>query len=225
MSEPTSPPATRLRQPSWTDARLVAGILMILLSVLGGTAVVDAADRSVRVWSVRRDLPAGTTLQRDDLAATRVRLFGDDARRYLDAHGDPTGKTLTRALGEGDLLPVSALAEHDTAKRVLGIPLDRAHALGGEVRRGDVVDVLASRKTAAGTTTYAVARGVRVVDVAKPGNGLGAARGDLVVLVEVEPEQALPIAAAIRGAELDLSLVVAGADGPGDVGASPVAAP
>ena len=212
--------ANRLRQPSWTDTRLVAGVLMILVSVVAGAAVVGNADKTVQVWAVRRSLPAGTLLQDDDLAQRRVRLFGDDRARYLDVRGgDPQGRVLLRDLGDGDLLPVSALGVRDAdATRVVGLPLPRAHALGGELRRGDVVDVLATRKTANGLTTYAVARNVRVVGVDKPSGSFGAGRAELVVLVEVAPDLALDIAHAIHGADVDVSLVVPGANGAGDVG-------
>ncbi|HEX8002603.1 MAG TPA: RcpC/CpaB family pilus assembly protein [Mycobacteriales bacterium] len=221
MSDPSSPPAARLRQPRWTDARLVAGILMVLLSVLGGSAVVDAADRSVQVWAVRRDLATGTTLTADDVEARRVRLYGDDLKRYVDVrNGTPAGRVLTRDLGAGDLLPVSALGDARRATRRVAIPLDRGHAAGGDIERGDRVDVLATAKLAGGKPdTYAVVRNALVVAVDKPGNGFAAGRGELVVVVEVDPAQALPLAAAIRTAEIDLSLVVPGADGAGDGGA------
>jgi hypothetical protein len=221
-----SPDAARLRRPSWTDARLVVGVLMVLLSVVLGSAVVNGADRSARVWAVRRALPAGTTVDRADLVTRKVRLYGADAARYLDARHDPTGRPLTRDLGAGDLLPVSALGDpHGTrARRVVGLPMSRAHALGGGVRRGDVVDVVATRKAANGAfTTSAVVRRARVVDVTRPANGFG--RTDLVVLVEVAPDVALRLLAAVQSAELDLSLVVPGADGAGDVGTEPVATP
>jgi Flp pilus assembly protein CpaB len=228
MGDQTSPPATRLRQPSWTDARLVAGVLMVLLAVLGGAAVVSAADKSVEVWAVRRSLTAGTTLAKDDLAARRVRLYGADKARYLDVHlGNPAGRVLTRDLGEGELLPKAALGgDTASAKRLVGLPLTRAHALGGTVRHGDRVDVLATRKTTGGGyTTYAVVHNVLVNDVNKPSGGFGAGGGnDFVVLIEVEPGQVLAIAAAIQSAQLDLSLVVRGADGPGDVGGESVQA-
>jgi Flp pilus assembly protein CpaB len=218
--------ANRLRQPTWTDARLVAGVLMVLTSVVAGAAVVGNADKSTTVWAVRRALPAGTTLTPDDLTQRRVRLFGDDRARYLDARGgDPAGRVLTRPLGDGELLPVSALGTGGTATRVVGLPLTRAHALGGDVSRGDVVDVIATRKTSGGVETYAVARNVPVVGVDRALGGFGAGRGgDLVVLVEVAPDLALDIAAALRGAEIDLSLVVPGADGTGDVGGPVTAA-
>jgi hypothetical protein len=226
VADPTSPAAARLRQPKWTDARLVAGVLMVLVAVVAGAAVVSAADKSVQVWAVRRSLRAGTTLARNDLVARRVRLFGADRERYLDVRrGDPAGRVLNRDLGDGDLLPRSALGDRAAARatRVLGLPLSRAHALGGDVRHGDHVDVIATRKTSGGGfVTYAVARDVLVVDVSKPSGGFGAGRNDLVVKIEVDPAQALPIAAALQSAELDLSLVVAGSDGTGDVGDRPL---
>ncbi len=223
VTEPSSPAASRLRQPKWTDARLVAGVLMVLVAVVAGAAVVSAADRSVLVWAVRRAMRAGTTVERDDLVARRVRLFGDDRGRYVDVRrGDPAGRVLTRDVGEGELLPTAALADPNAkpATRIVGVPIDRAHALGGEVERGDLVDVLATRKTAGGGfTTYAVVRNVRVDRVSRPSGGFGAGRGELVVLLEVEPAQALTVAAAVQSAELDLSLVVAGSNGSGDPGA------
>lgn len=220
MSDVTSPPAARLRRPRWTDTRLVTGLLLILVSVVAGGATLRSADDASRVWALRRALPAGTTLTRDDLTARRVRLFGADVRRYVDAAQDPSGRALLRDVGAGELLPIAAVAA-GTAKatRVVGLPLSKAHALGGDVHRGDVVDVIATRKTpGGGFTTTAVVRRVRVVDVSKPASGFSSGRGDLVVMVEVAPEQALPLAAALEGAELDLSLVVAGTDGAGDVG-------
>lgn len=201
--------ANRLRMPSWTDARLVAGLLMVLVSVVAGAAVVGGADRTVTVWAVRSALPAGTTLTDEDLTQRRVRLFGDDRTRYLDARGgDPAGRVLTRALGDGELLPVGALGQPGAAPtRVVGLPLTRAHALGGEVRRGDVVDVLATRKEGGELKTYTAATNVRVVGVDAPSSGFAAGRNDFVVLVEVAPDVALDLAAAIRGAELDLARV------------------
>jgi hypothetical protein len=226
VADPSSPAASRLRQPKWTDTRLVAGVLMVLVAVVAGAAVISAADRSVRVWAVRRALPAGTRLDDGDLVRRRVRLFGADLDRYLDVRlGDPAGRVLSRDLGAGDLLPQSALGDPAAkpATRVIGLPMSRAHALDGDVQRGALVDVVATRKTSGGGfVTYAVVRAVKVLRVSKPSGGFGAGKNDLVVMIEVSPAQALPVLAALQSAELDLSLVVAGSDGPGDVGAGSV---
>jgi Flp pilus assembly protein CpaB len=226
VADPTSPPATRLRQPKWTDARLVAGVLLVLLAVVLGAAVISAADKSVQVWAVRRPLAAGTSLAKADLVARRVRLFGADRERYVDVRrGDPAGRVLTRDVGEGELLPKAALGDPAAAPatRIVGLPMSRAHALAGDVRKGQRVDVVATRKTSAGGfTTYAVVRRVLVVEVSKPSGGFGAGRNDLVVMIQVEPDQALRVLAAVQSGELDLALVLPGSDGPGDVGDDPV---
>jgi hypothetical protein len=198
---------------------------MVLVAVVAGAAVISGADRSVRVWAVRRDLAAGTTVEGGDLVARRVRLYGSDLGRYVDVRrGDPAGRLLLRDLGAGDLLPKSALGEPArTAKRVIGLPLSRAHALDGDVQRGDLVDVIATRgKSGSAPVTYAVLRRVLVVRVSKPSGGFGAGKNDLVVMVEVDPAQALGVAAALETADLDLILVQSGVDGPGDVGAGSV---
>jgi Flp pilus assembly protein CpaB len=224
VADPTSPPASRLRQPKWTDTRLVAGVLMVLVAVVAGAAVISGADRSVRVWAARRDLSAGTTVERGDLVARRVRLFGPDLKRYGDARSDLAGRVLVRDIGAGDLIPLSALdVPPGGATRIVGLPMSRAHALDGNIERGNRVDVIATRKTSGGGfVTYAVARSVLVWRVSKPSGGFGAGKNDLVVMLQVEPAQALPLAAALQSAELDLTLVRPGANGPGDVGAGSV---
>ena len=74
MTSPPSPPARRLRPRSWFDPRLILGVLLVLGSVVTGSAVISAADRSVRVWALTRDVAAGTVLTGDDVRPARVRF-------------------------------------------------------------------------------------------------------------------------------------------------------
>ena len=83
-----APTATRLTRARWLDARLLIGLLLVLLSVVVGAKVVADADQRVQVWSVTRDLGADTPLTGDDLQAASVNL--DDATgRYLAAVRGP----------------------------------------------------------------------------------------------------------------------------------------
>ena len=86
------------------------GVLLVLGSVLLGARVVGAADATVPVWAVDRDLAAGTELTADDLVAVDVRL-DDAAGAYLSTGTRPEGRTLARAVRAGELLPRSALEE------------------------------------------------------------------------------------------------------------------
>src|SRR5215212_3855361 len=104
------PTPRRLRPPRWLDLQLVLGLLLVLGSVLLGARVVSAADATVRVWAATDDLAAGTVLTSDDLVAVDVRL-DDAARAYLSTTTRPEGRTLSRAVSAGELLPRSTLVE------------------------------------------------------------------------------------------------------------------
>ena len=59
-----APTATRLTRARWLDARLLIGLLLVLLSVVIGAKVVADADQRVQVWSVTHDLGADTPADR-----------------------------------------------------------------------------------------------------------------------------------------------------------------
>lgn len=226
MADIAAPTAVRLRQPSWLDVRLVVGVLLILTSVVVGARVVAAADSSVYVWAVRRALPAGTAITRGDLVARRVRLLDGTGPLYVDADVTfPDGRVLLREVGAGELLPAAAIGDDASRepRRVVAIPVERAHALGGEIERGMTVDVIATFTTPGGrSTTRAVLRAVTVVGVARSTSGFAVGRADFSVFVEVAPELVVALTAAIESARLNVVRVLPGALGRGDIGTAEV---
>lgn len=221
MVDITSPPASRLRQPRWLDARLLVGVGLVLLSVLLGTWVVAGATQGHQVWQVGTDLAAGTRLTEDDLSAVDVRLPGS-AAKYVDATGaKPVGWVLSRDVGAGELLPRSALVAPDAAAerwRVVTVPVQRFH-YPGDLAKGERVDVYVTVEPAPGAPKAApelVLRAVTVARVDSPGSGLGAAG-----LAQVGVELAVPVqdaAELVRAAQvgaLDLVRV------PSTVGGTP----
>src|SRR3954471_16343060 len=109
---PPRPAPRLLTPPRWLDLRLVLGVLLVLGSVLLGARVVSAADATVPVWAAAGDLAAGTVLTADDLVAVDVRL-DDAANAYLATSTQPAGRTLSRAVSAGELLPRATLVEPD----------------------------------------------------------------------------------------------------------------
>lgn len=200
-SPPPSPPATRLRHPSWLDLRLVVGVLLVLASVLLGIRVVAGADRSVQVWSLARDVAAGTELTAADLRPARVRLF-DQGPAYVRLDRSPAGRVVTRQLRAGELLPAAALDRRPPAA-VVAIPVKPENAPG--VTRGQLVDVWVTGKDCAPTQ---VLTGVAVQDVLAGGGGaLSVNLGTLKVVVRVSPDDARRTIAAL-GVEGTIRLVV-----------------
>lgn len=206
----TSPPARRLRTSGWLNLRLVLGVLSVLVSVLLGARVIGAADSSVLVWSMRQDIAAGTTLTADDLSPARVRLWSD-ADRYLRTGISPIGRTLTRDIGAGELLPRAALTSASPG-RLVSLPVPSLHA-PDSLRRGQLVDVFATAKSApavASNGTVRVLAGVPVQSVLAPRGGLVGGGTDIAVMVSVPPDQVSAIVAALRTADIDVTIVTGG---------------
>ena len=144
---PTSSVA-RLPKARWLDARLLLGLLLVLVSVEVGAKVFAEADERVAVWAVARDLGADSTLAEDDLVSRSVRL-DQAAGRYVSADEPLEGLVLRRPVGKDELLPVAALGEPGAAdQRRVVIEVDRFAAAG--LDKGRVVDVYAVRETASG---------------------------------------------------------------------------
>jgi hypothetical protein len=141
-----------VRPPRWLDLRLVLGVLLVLASVLLGARVVSAADATVPVWAVAGDLAAGTELSAEDLVAVDVRL-DDTAAAYLSVGTRPEGRTLARAVREGELLPRTALEEAEELVQ-LALPVQSGYVPPG-LERGQLVDVYAVADPAAGATAVA----------------------------------------------------------------------
>lgn len=201
MVVPPSPPARRIRPPSWLEPRLLAGVLMVLVSVTTGAKIVAAADRSVRVWSVARDIAPGTVLAAEDLRAARVRLF-DTAPTYLSTADSPAGQAVTRALAAGELLPAAALHGAEPAS-IVNLPVRPENA--PEVSRGQAVDVWASTRDCGPRRVLSAAA---VQDVRTDGTGaLSAGAGALQVVVRVGPADAERLLAAL-GPDATIRLVV-----------------
>src|SRR3954447_1427040 len=149
VSQLPSPSAARLPRPRWLDPRLVAGVLLVLLSVVVGARVFAAADERVDVWAVTHDLGADSRLTDGDLSVRAVRL-DDVAARYVAADQDLRGRVLTRSVGRGELLPVAAVAKDaGRPQRRVVVEVDRLGA--GGLAKGRVVDVYSVRDPSGGT--------------------------------------------------------------------------
>jgi hypothetical protein len=202
-----SPPARRLRQPSWLDLRLLIGMLLVLVSVLLGAKVVATADRSVQVWALARDVSAGTTLAIADLRPARVRLF-DTAETYLRVAQSPAGRTVTRALHTGELLPRSAVVATPPGA-IVSIPVQPGNA--PDLARGQLVDVWS---TAKGCAPVQVLSRVPVQEVHNAGgNALAVSAAATQVVVRVALADARRVVAAL-GTETTIRLVVLYGDVP-----------
>lgn len=135
-----SPPASRLERPRWLDPRLVAGLLLVLGSVVVGARVVAAADDTTPVLVATSDLAPGQPLTGSMVETRDVVLDGNLELYYTGAVG--AGYVVVRPVDEGELLARSAVAPStDTgAIRYVTVAVPATEVPSG-LAPGDVVDV------------------------------------------------------------------------------------
>jgi hypothetical protein len=189
----------------------VLGVLLVLGSVLLGARVVSGADRTVPVWAAAGDLAAGTVLTPADLVPVDVRL-DDAAGAYLSTSTQPQGRTLSRAVRHGELVPRSVL-DGAPAQVQLALPVQAGYVPPG-LGRGSRVDVYALPPAGSGQATQptdpgvvAVVRDATVQAVSGRSQGvLSAPTTTVQVVVSVPTDRAAEVLAAVGGHALAVVL-------------------
>lgn len=207
--------ARRVERPSWINLRTVLGLALFSGAVLMGRNVLVQGPPVDVLWAAARDLPAGSTLAATDLVAVDVTTDGDTVGRYVTNGRDIAGAVLIRPVAEGELIAGDWLSEGSQAVRgrVMTIPVSPEHAVGGDLRPGDLLDVYATFNAGdARARTTLLARGVEVIEVVTAGGFAIEEESVVGLTVAVTPETAGRLAFAIRSGELDL-VKVTGPDG------------
>lgn len=210
--------ARRLKRPSWRDARLLVGILLVLTSVLAGSWVVARADNTRPVYAANRALLPGEEVTAADLSVASVHL-SDAAGSYIDAtQAVSPGTYVVRAVNAGELVPTLALGSAREAKdKTVSVPVDPAASAALNV--GTVVDLWVSRRDpdVSGVKYLEpelLLEQAIVASVPTSGGGLGVGVGRTAVSVIVPADQVAPVISSVDQ-EARMTLVPA----PGRAGA------
>lgn len=178
------PVAGRLRRPGWKDPRLLIGLLLIAVAIVGVSGIVGAADRTTPHYVAHATLTPGMVLEADDLAVAHVRV-GEGP--YLPAEGadvvEPWGQVVTRVVDEGELVPAAALASPDDFD---GRPVAvvTTSPVAADVRRGSLVDVWVTQaKGDSEAQSSLVGEGLVVADVESDEGAFGGGSGETVYVV------------------------------------------
>ncbi|MBE1877371.1 hypothetical protein [Myceligenerans pegani] len=130
--------AVRLRPPGWRDPRLLAGVVLVALSVALGSWLVASAGRTVPVFVADGALTPGQPVTRDALRVVDVRL-SSGVDPYLRADEElPSGLVAQRVVADGELVPRSGLGNGSTMRSVT-IPVPGG--VSERIRPGAVADL------------------------------------------------------------------------------------
>lgn len=108
----SSPVAGRLRRPGWKDPRLLVGLLLIAIAIVGVSVIVQSADRTTPYYTATSTLTPGTVLEEGDLAVAHARV-DDGTYLAVATEVEPWGQVVTRVIEGGELVPASSLNNPD----------------------------------------------------------------------------------------------------------------
>ena len=221
MSDLPTPTATRLRAPSWRDSRLLVGVVLVLVSTVGGAVVVARADDRVPVYAAAGQVAPGQRLTPGDVTVVEAQI-GDGAAAYLSADRPlPSDAFALREVRPGELIPVGSIGPAaQVGVQQVALLVDATSA--GALASGSVVDVYVNRPEE-GTTGVGVPRykgpervleGVSVVRVAGDDAVLGGATETRAVHVMVPRDAVRDLVADVdAGARITLVPVPGGVGG------------
>jgi Flp pilus assembly protein CpaB len=196
---------------------VLGGFLVALAAALA--LIASNSDRSTASASVvvaRHLISPGTRLTDADV---ELRSFPGAAGLASHAFGsvdDLIGANTLAVVGSGELVQQSAIrlgAEQD--RPGFAFPIDRDHALAGDLRPGDTVDVLATYGSGLDAETAVLARVAQITAIATSDQASTGDSGRLVVTAAFATEdQVLDVAHASQIASLTLIRSSAGSTSP-----------
>lgn len=209
------PRRSRLRRPR-VDVRLAVGVVLVAVSVAGGLRLAALGDDTVAVVVAARDLPANHVVTDGDLTTVRIQA-SDAVLDPLVAGGriaSLEGRVLLGPVAEGGLVDRRFVGSAARPEREITIPITPEHALGGALRTGERVDVLASFGKGTGDArTLTVVTGAEVVATVREEGFLGHDGKLSALTLAVPPDDVVFLAFASRNGELDV-VRATGADRP-----------
>lgn len=202
-----SPPPSRKRSRFRGVSRAAAltWLAGTLAFVLSASVLRDRAER-IEVLVAARDIPAGTELTTAMVRPVELDADSPLAKALVRRGGVRPGMIVSGAVLKGSPIRTADLASAAAGDRLrsMSIQVDRAQAVGGDLRVGDRVDVI---RVVDGTPTYVVT-GVQVISVASSRSGRGltasSAPGGFFVVVRVDAREALALAGAMEGGGLQV---------------------
>jgi hypothetical protein len=172
------------------------GVALVLGSVLAGATIVSSARNTQPVLTAAHDLSAGTVLGPDDLRIRQVRL--PDGTLYQGRVNDATGRVLTHAVSQGELISRAALSV-PRRQTTISVPLDVGSA--PQLRKGQRIELWMS---STGCSSLVLLREVTVQKV-RPGTGLlGRSGSGQDVVISLAPALAERVVAALAVPDVQL---------------------
>lgn len=177
-----------------TGRALVGGLLVTVAAVLVFASYAGAqGSPATTVVVARRTIDPGARLTTDDIEVRTVDLDDALTGRAFTSVEDLVGSVALGPLASGDLVQSSTvrlpeIRSADPNQAQFSFPVERDRALNGELRPGEIVDLLATFGTGSSATTEVLASDARVLGVESAGSGSLGSTGRLVLTVALRSD-------------------------------------
>lgn len=192
-------PRAVVRRRTLPGGRAVVGGFLVAASAAGIFAAWSATTSgpTARYVVVTADVAPGDVIDAGDLSLVAVDLPPSQRRVSFTDLDTIVGATALAALVDGQLVQTSDVAKPVGApdRAQVSLRLEPGAAVGGDLRAGDVVDVIATYTSGGAPVTSTISRGALVVKVLSDDARVGAG-GSIVLVLAVRPDELEPIASA-----------------------------
>lgn len=179
---------------------------LIALSFIAAVGLTQAANKTVTVWGSTTSLNPGEKIRESDLRKIKV-LLPENAGRYLSTSSSLKGATVLRAIGSGELIPLTSVTRDSTEISTRSVPIKVGrNDLPADLMAGSVVDIYAlpsqqssSQSNDANNSVGEIAHSVRVESIDNKSRDLG---GDIGIVIRLSKESVLDFLAAIPQSRL-----------------------
>ena len=196
------------RRRSLPGGRAVVGGFLVALAAVGVFAGYTTAttEESQAYLVARRDLPLGHRITKADLgtldmdlpALSRAKVYRDPAHLI--------GAVVIGPVAKGELVQASSVVAGggDTNEAQISFSIESARAVNGTLRRGELVDVVATFGTGADGYTAVVVKGARVADRTEADGTLSSGGEEVVTLAVPQEADTLAVAHAVNAGTITL---------------------
>lgn len=172
------------------NPRVASAIALLLISLVAAVGISSSANRGVYVWAANSQLAVGSQISALDLKRVKV-FLPDNSKLYFSSEAKLIGSTLIRTVGDGELLPASAIASAKTAKYGKSVPIKFArNDYPSDMTKGTTIDVYALpiREGTTKGSALLIAQGVSIESIDLRGKDIGGEIGVVVRLKEDDVE-------------------------------------
>jgi Flp pilus assembly protein CpaB len=201
-------PRTVARRRSLPGGRAVLGGLLVAASATGVFAAWSASAHgpTATYVVVTNDVAPGERIERGDLELVTVDLPSAQRRVAFTDVDVLVGATALSPLADGQLVQSSEVAKPVGApdRAQISLRVEPGSAVGGDLRAGDVVDVIVTYTNGGAPQTSTISRGAHVVRVLADDQRVGSG-GAVVVVLAVRPAELEPIAEAAAAGHVTIA--------------------